>query len=264
MAKKKAAASKPARKTTPAKRPRPGALFAPDAPREFPPMELSPKAMAAVEKHVEKHVGRFTMVLHEPISTGVHLDVLPVPATKKRPFHTFVTMGMSAAPMTIPEGWDATPFAELCVVLPPEWKTDEKAMTQPGGRWFWPIQGLKQLARLPSSFDSFLDHGHTVPNGDPPEPFGVGCPFVCWMVIPTVSFTEAFSTMGRGKGLTRFFQIMPLFRDEMEFKLEHGPEALWNRFAEADLDPARLCDPKRPSACGTPKKPARGKPKASR
>lgn len=221
---------------------------------EFPPAELPNKVMDAVQKHVSKHVGKNSHVLHEIMSMGIHLDVLPVEPTRRNPFKTFVTMGMSAIPMTVPKGFDTPKRIELCVVLPPDWKTDRKSLDKPGGQWFWPIQGLKQLGRLPSSFGSFLDVGHTVPNGDPPEPFGIKCPFVCWMVIPPFCFGKGFEILKGKPHSTRFLQIIPLYMDEMEYKLEHGVAALWDLFSEAKFDPIAMCDPKRPSACRLAKK----------
>ena len=46
----------------------------------------------------------------------------------------------------------------------------------PGG--YWPYRMLKELARLPHEFDTFLWKGHTVPNGDPPQPYGPNTPAV--------------------------------------------------------------------------------------
>lgn len=269
MAKKSAAKKTPKPTKKPraalaAKKPKVGAKsrvlrHAEPAGGAFPPVQLTSRQMQAVERHATKHAGPFKTVLHEIFSEGIHLDVLPIAPTRKNPFHTFVTMGMSAVPMTTPAGYDAPRRAELCVVLPPEWKTDERSMDLRSGEWYWPIQGLKHLGRLPSSYDTFLDFGHTVPNGDPPEAFNAKCRFVCWMVVPPLSFKPGFSVLKAGGFTARFMQIIPLFREEMEHKLEFGAESLFDRFAELEVDPVRLCDPRRVNVCG---KPAGKRPRA--
>ncbi len=212
-----------------------------------PPRCLTEKQMKAVEDHVSKHVGNFKMVLHEVISEGIHLDVIPVEPIKSRPFKTFVTMGTSAVPMAVPPGYEGPDRIELAVVLPPEWPTDAESFKAPGELHYWPIRWLKNLGRLPSDFDTYLGVGHTVPNGEPPEPLGKGCKFVCWMLVPPLSFKPGFSMLKSRGFSVEFLQIIPLYLEEMELKLNEGVEVLWDRFADAAIDPTLLCDPERPN-----------------
>lgn len=218
------------------------------------PEFLTEKQMTAIEKHVEKHVGKCDGVWHEIASDGVHLDILPAKPTKKHPFKTLVTMGMSAVPMHVPKGYPGPTRLELCVVLPPDWPTDEKGLKAKGNRNWWPVAGLKELGRLPCTFETFLDVGHTVPNGDPPEPFAASCKFVCWMVMPLLSLPEKFGLLSLPRFKVQFLQIIPLYEEEMNLKLAEGIDALLDRFEEAVLDPVLLCDPKRRNVCAPAKK----------
>ncbi len=164
-----------------------------------------------------------------------------------RPFKTFVTMGMSAVPMKTPKDYSGPKRAELVVVLPPDWPTDEESLAKQGDEFSWPISWLKRVARMPSDFGTYVDDGHTVPNGDPPTPFAKSCGFVCWMVAPPVSFREAFERLGRGPRSVRFFQIVPLYREEMEIKLREGVGRLIELFAHAEQDFVGMVDPGRPN-----------------
>lgn len=211
---------------------------------------LTAAQMLAVEKHVEKHMGAFDQVLHEIVSERIHLDLLPSPATKKRPFHVYVTMGMSALPMTIPDGQEAPPRAELVLVLPGSWKTDQKAFAAKGERWWWPIRGLKDCAKLPCTYDTFLSYGHTVGSNEEGT-MAPGCPFVSWLVVPVLSFGDHVHELKSKKwseGAVQFMQIIPLTKAELDFKLEHGLDALFDKLEASGVDPVDLCDPKRPSA----------------
>ncbi len=212
----------------------------------FPPATLTEKQMSLVEAHVKKYVGPFKNVLHEIISEGIHLDVLPVEPSKKFPYRAFVTMGMSAIPMNIDEGVSAR--AELCVVLPADWPVDKALARDENDDYYWPILWLKNLARLPSDFDTYLDTAHTVPNGDPPEPFTPGCKFVGWLVIPPFSMPDPFFELKAPRFNVHFFQIVPLYKEEMDLKLEEGFDALLQRFQAAELNIEDMCDPKRPNA----------------
>jgi len=48
-----------------------------------------------IEKHIERFVGPIEKVFHELVSDLVHLDLYHVKPGPERPFHTFVTCGMS-------------------------------------------------------------------------------------------------------------------------------------------------------------------------
>src|SRR4051812_14374162 len=112
---------------------------------DFPPAQLTTVQMEAIGAHIEKYVGKHDNVLHEIISEGIHLDVIPIEPFKKNRAKTFVTMGMSARPMKVPSR-QIPSRAELCVVLPEEWPTDQKSLSAPGGKNYWPIRGLKEVA----------------------------------------------------------------------------------------------------------------------
>lgn len=206
---------------------------------------LTAGQMSAIEKHVEKHVGAFEKVVHEIMSERVHLDLIPVGPSKKRPFHAYVTMGMSARAMEVPEGYEVPARAELVVVLPASWKTDEKSLARKDERWWWPIRGLKECAKLPSSYGTFLDYGHTVGSSENGETMAAGCPFVSWMVAPLLCFDAKMMELKSKKweeGMVRFMQIIPLTEAELAYKLEHGLGGLFEKFEAAGIDPSELCD----------------------
>jgi Suppressor of fused protein (SUFU) len=119
-----------------------------------------------IEEHVERHIGPIAGVFHELYSEYVHLDPLMVDPRDGRPVHTVVTSGMSSKPM---ENGDRM---ELMIVLPPTWPVDQASWRDE--RHYWPIRALKELARMPHVYGLSLCAGHTVPNGDPPRPYGPG------------------------------------------------------------------------------------------
>lgn len=216
---------------------------------EFPPRQLTSTRMAAIERHVRKYVGPVRSVMHEILSVGIHLDVLPVVATKTRPFQTFVTMGMSALPMRTPTGRGGARFAELLIVLPPTWPTGLDGTTKKATESsYWPIRWLKELARMPSDYDTFLDVGHTVPNGDPPERLAPGCGFIGFMLLPPALFPERFFRLRIGPTTVTFLELIPLYPEEMQLKLDRGVAELFNRFELIEGD-FFFTDPKRPNAC---------------
>src|SRR5262249_43577411 len=91
-----------------------------------------------ITAHLTRTLAAPASVFHEILSDRVHLDVHIVPAGDDRPFITLVTAGMSARPMTMPEGMPSAETwsrAELCLFLPPDWPLGEEALNDERHYW---------------------------------------------------------------------------------------------------------------------------------
>ena len=158
--------------------------------RAFEPAIGDSGALEQIDAHIEKHLGPIAMVFHEIISDLVHVDIHQIAPTDERPYWTLVTSGMSDRPMTVPEGADVPRFAELILSLPTDWPMKQE--TWKDERWYWPIPWLKVLARLPHEYKTWLGWGHTVPNGDPAEPFADGTEFIGVVLLSPILVPETF------------------------------------------------------------------------
>ncbi|MCC4595853.1 suppressor of fused domain protein [Xanthomonas campestris pv. phormiicola] len=197
-----------------------------------------------ISAHIERHLGPISNVLHEIISDTVHLDVHVVPATEDTPYLRLVTSGMSDLPMTLPDGVDAPRFMELMLTLPPDWPLTQADFEDE--RNYWPVRLLKSLARLPHKYDTWLGYGHTVPNGDPAEPYAPGVGFDGVIVLAPVSTPEAFEELVVDADKTiAFMTLVPLYPEEMALKLKKGTEALLDRFDAKGVQD--VIDPGRPN-----------------
>lgn len=214
------------------------------------PEYLSEADMDLVSNHIKKMFGESEMVLHE-IATGfVHIDLIPIKAAgEERPFVTVCTMGMSAAAMTIPEDFEGPQYAELLMTLPAGWPMPPENPEDMSEDHWWPYRWLKQIAQVPSMFDTFVATGHTIPNGDPPEAITENVPFVGVVVVPQVANMEEESatTLDTGDREIAFYQLIPLLADEMDYKLEHGFEALIDLLEASEMYPWEMADPARVS-----------------
>lgn len=209
------------------------------------PESGDPDLIEAIDAHLDACFGKAgRAVFHELVSTTVHVDVHLVPPSDEFPIQRLVTSGMSAAPMTVPEGFDESPFAELTIALPPDWPMSDKAFANE--RVYWPIRLLKSLARLPHDYSTFLSHGHTVPNGDPPRPYTRGTSLCCALIVPPLFSPEEFATLELEPGRTvRFLGVVPIHRDEMRVKLDDGSDALYELLNAHNV--SDVVDPDRPS-----------------
>lgn len=127
---------------------------------------------------------------HEIVSDLVHVDIHIVKPIAERPFYTILTSGMSDRPMTVPEGAEAFQYAELMICLPDTWLLHEDELEDESN--YWPIRLLKMLARLQHEYDTWLAIDHTVPNGDPSEPYADNTDFVCALLAVPAMEDEDF------------------------------------------------------------------------
>lgn len=184
-----------------------------------------------LEAHITEHLGPVDFVYHEILSDLVHVDVHHVPPTSQCPYHFLVTTGMSDRPMQAPEGAEDCSYAELLVVLPGAWPVTQEAFADE--QHYWPVRSLKFLARLPHAYDTWLWWGHSVPNGDPPEPFHSSVAFSCLLLGPSLLAPAAFAKCEvRPDKVVHFFALHPLFPEETALKLRGGAEAVFDAFGK--------------------------------
>jgi hypothetical protein len=195
-----------------------------------------------ISDHIEKYIGEVSMVFHELISDTVHIDVHHVEPAENRPFHTLITSGMSDLPMSVPEGADSANFMELMITLPDYWQIDEESFKDE--RWYWPIRQLKYLARFPHKYETWLGWGHTIPNGDPAEPFANDSKLNGIIILPSVNVPSDFYHLDIDEDKRiEFFSIVPLYEEEMNLKLEKGSDYLLDKFDKYAV--TDIVDPKR-------------------
>lgn len=178
--------------------------------------------------HIEKHIGEIHMVFHEMISEQVHIDIHWVQPTKERPFHTLVTSGMSDKPMNTPDEVKNCDYAELSICLPEGWKISEGDFYNEKN--YWPIRWLKYLARFPHEYNTWLSYGHTIPNGDPAEPFARNTALNTMVLLPTILFGEGFHMLELPDKAINFYTLIPLYSEEVKLKMNKGVEALFEGF----------------------------------
>lgn len=204
--------------------------------------DLGESSLKEIDAHITKWVGEPSGVFHELVSPTVHVDVHFVPAGPKRDFNTLVTSGLSDKPMNGP--FPDLRYAELVFLLPADWKLDQVDFEQEEN--YWPIRQLKSLARFPHEYGTWIWETHTIPNGDPPVPYAQNTEFCGIALTNPISLPMEFRTLEiDSKKTIHFFSLIPLFKDEMDYKLDNGIGALYDRFSKAEV--SDVLDISRPS-----------------
>ena len=191
------------------------------------PEVYTEEEMEAVEGHIQQYFGKFENVFHELSSPDIHVDICVVPPSDERDYYTLVTMGMGAHRMNVPEELAEYKLerAELAIALPGNWKLKHEDLKNE--RWYWPIRLLKTLARLPIASDTWLGFGHTMDNE---EDFAKDTK-LCAAILTGPQDTEDGSEvciLPSGEEVN-FYQVIPLYRDELEYKMAHDADALLDK-----------------------------------
>lgn len=207
-----------------------------------PAAEREPDTAEAIERHIERYIGRPAFVWHEIVSDLVHIDVDLVEPSPTRPYNTLITSGMSDLPMTVPDGADCSRYAELMMCLPADWPLTQEALGAESA--YWPIRLLKMVARLPHEYDTWIAAWHSVPNGDPATSYAPDSLFAGVVVAPMVNCEPEARTIttDAGKEIS-LLALVPLQPAEMQLKLTEGTNALIAALDRGNvselLDPAR-------------------------
>jgi len=207
---------------------------------EFDPELYDDEELDVIEEHIKENFGEFPTTLHEIVSPDIHVDVCVIPPSPERNYYTLVTEGMGAHIMDLPEELSAEQYgrAELLICLPPDWRVGEN-----DEEWFWPIGLLKGLARLPINCETWLGVSHSIDNR---EPFAKNTA-LCGAVLRAPFDVEEGAEYCELPGGERvnFYEIIPIYREEMQFKLDHGANALMEKLDGV----SHIVDIKRENLC---------------
>ena len=211
----------------------------------FPQYLYSEKEIEKVEVYIAQQYGQFDDVFHEIVSLDIHCDIVMIPPTEERPYYSLVTMGAGAYKMDIPKElkrWNLE-RAEYVIFLPKDWniKSDKEED-------YWPIRMLKDLARYPIYTDSWLTLGHTVTMNEDSSPVASNTEFNSCVLVYSLGknkqVVEALKLKPFGD-VVNFWQVFPLYQEELEFKLEHTT----NEFIDLLKDVPMVVDINRKNYC---------------
>jgi hypothetical protein len=192
----------------------------------------------AVGNYLELYVGNVKTVLHELKSPDIHLDIHIAGPTSERNFYTLMTSGMAEHPMVVPRQASGLEFAELMICLPPTWHMEQHAWGDPDS--YWPLRMLKSLARYPHGQQTWLGYGHSVQIA--------GDRFSGVILLPPRTVIPDGFSFRAGERRVLVWGVFPLFRDELDYKREHGSEAIEELLYENEI--TELVQPSRASVLG--------------
>lgn len=199
----------------------------------------SEEEAACTDHHMERYFGSADFVHREPASPWGQVDVNLIPPSDEHPWFTLVTQGMGARAFRDEEGEEQR--CELLMTLPPDWADSTEDWQRPDR--FWPLHLLRLLARFPFVTGEPIDWGHSFDLREELDEES-GTDFCAAMLLSPGLFEEeaAACTLPDGARVS-YWQVIPLYREEIQYKRAHGTEELLELFTDDMLstaDPQRL------------------------
>lgn len=193
------------------------------------------KELNQYETYIQEQFGAYDEVLHELLSSDIHLDVLVIPPTKEANYYKLVTMGMGAYSMNVPSELREFELerAEFILYLPPTW--DIHSVKEED---YWPIRYLKIMARLPLQCNTWFGVGHTISSNKQNEPFDASTDFCSMMLFngTNIKYEPLDFRFKDGKKVN-FYHLFPLYLEELLYKQKYGFDVLMDLFPDEDLIP---------------------------
>jgi len=175
-------------------------------------------------------------VFHEMVSPDFHLDVYFING-KDDDFNILLTSGMSLLEMHVPdvvEDKAAYKFAEIMILLPKSIEFEKSYPNESENNWIMSM--IKETARFPHHYDTWLSIGHTLQATADMKPYSEQTNYVGMVILPSVTFDEEFTTIQAGDELINIYTIFPLYKNELEYKIEYGYDALIDKLIEKNVE----------------------------
>jgi hypothetical protein len=215
-----------------------------------PLYDYTEKEWNKVSAYIEQQYGEYENVMHEIVSPDIHCDIVIVEPTEDQPYYKLITMGAGAYQMNVPKSLKGEVYdrAEYVIFLPKDWNIESD-----DEEFYWPIGMLKTIARLPIYLENWLGSGHTAQYEDH-VPFSETAGYNSCVLLPSIGMGKKHVKplkLGFWGKKIAFYQIFPLYQEELDFKLAHSLDELLDKMDMGDnyTDENLIIDIHRKNSC---------------
>ena len=198
-----------------------------------------------IEQHFETYLGGVDKILDDNRGDKYHIDIYILPPNGKREYGVMATSGMSDFGMHMPPKLKFFQYGELYVKLPPDWPYPMEQLKQDD--YAWVFQNLFLLPRSVHDNHTFFWNGQVIDND---EPFAGNTKLSGFLIKypSTIDIPVEFNMLKvNPQKAICFFQLIPLYNEEMDYVEKHGLEKLYKKFDEFGI--TDIVDLKRPNTC---------------
>ncbi|MCR5122031.1 MAG: DUF2185 domain-containing protein [Ruminococcus sp.] len=201
-------------------------------------VSYSKKEYDALTDHIVRHFGAIVNMCSQKEYPAFKVEVAEIPPAdgRGRDYYTYVTIGIGAHIMKVPFSFgDMVPErCELVMYLPADIDDEMRR---------WAVSYLCTIGRLPIERNTWSSYGHIFSNG---RPIFKGTKLFASTLIEIQDADEEASvcTLPNEESVT-FYQVFPLYKEEVDFKFAHGLAALIEKMPHISA----VIDPERENVC---------------
>ena len=201
-----------------------------------------PRSMVQLKKdnelilnRIEKYIGKIGKSIHDQKFELAPLSIHIIPKTHNQNYSALVTSGLSFLPMSPPNPMRFFRYSELLIKLPLDWPLPVEELKRDD--FLWPIEQLNRLMKYVHTNHQWFSDMHTFGNGDPPLPFANNTGFCGFLfTLPVLSFPPEFCELRIDDTKSVIFlQLIPLYKEEMDYAITEGSDALLKKFEENNI-----------------------------
>jgi len=138
-------------------------------------------------------------------------------------FQILYTDGMHKYTQPVNEKCAEFERIELYFCLPSYWNLKDNN---------WPLLWLNKLAELPQKKSTWYGPGDTIPAGSPPEKLSPDFAANHFMLVQPIELEHELTTNFNSELGVKFFGIIPLFQQELDYKIRNSATVLTSRLTK--------------------------------
>ena len=199
------------------------------------------------DSHLDKFVDEDEVIVFDDVeSKNNHIDVYWIkPNMEYRPYSILVTCGMSRFPMNVPKEKEEKKLIEIAMLFPYDW--DFSNIKSKPDSITWPIYHLQSLGKLPIINNSWIGFGHTIGCNEKKGDYFSGTKFNSTIIFPSIKLPKSFTEIENGNNLITIYTAIPIYPEELKYKLDSGSNALVDKFNEFNVQ--EIVDMNRINTC---------------
>ena len=149
----------------------------------------------------------------------------------KSPVTVIVTNGLSAYKMPVDEKWKGREYNELYFCLPSYWEWEDTDNPRMNWVFYW----IQRLAKFVVENKTWFGHGHTMPCGKDLNPLSTTMKQNHFMLSDPLFLEEAMASIQLADKEVHFLSIIPLFKDEFNYKQSRGTFKFMQKLANSSI-----------------------------
>ncbi len=180
--------------------------------------------MSLVTHLIARFEGKRVEKLVNPLHQEQELILLIL--NKPKPIYVLMTSTLSDYEMPVLPKWKGREFNEICVCLPSYWDIDDTE----NPNYSWPFEQLFRLEKFAKEKNTWFGPGHTIPNGNPAVAISPLLEAKQFIFLAPIILENELSPLIQEAKTVYFLALVPLYNDELDFKMEKGTNKFVERF----------------------------------